>query len=386
MADIDDSPVTPEEEQSDIDILGGEEEEETPEPSETEQDESDEADDEEEEKPEEEEKEIEEEEEEYSGRVAHKDLKKEFPEIFKKFPGLRPIIARENEFAKVFPSPEEAKEALVQNKGFQDLSESILSGNPEVLLSEINKSSPKSLEKFVENFLPTLYKNAPAMFAQTVMPYVNSTLRQCKNDAQKSGDENLYRAVQYISRWLHNDINIPDEKAKDPELEKERNSLENQKREFSQNTARKFSDSTKEETYNSIMTRINRDIDPEGVLGEKARKRAAQDVFEEIDAIVKADERFMAGLKVSFRKAEQAGYSREASDSIRSAYLARVKPLLPAARQKVLADYLPKNPKKPVGTGKKIIPNSGSQGKNGARTGKVDYSKLSDMDILNGKG
>lgn len=367
--------------QSDLDVLDSAEEPETEEASE----ETSEADDTEEEPAEKEEEPKEESEEQLpevvEGRFAPKELKAAYPDIYKKFPDLRRIIAHENEYSKVFATPEEAKGAAELLGSIEELGMTLRQGDPGKLIDEVSQISPKSLEKFAENFLPKLFERDPRLIVKTVVPYFNRTLRNAQEQARQTKDKNLFLAAQYISQYLHGTPDVPDER-RDPELEQERENFERQKQTQAQREFQSYKDETYNETYESIMDVINDGLDPNDVMTERQRRAAASDIFDTLDEIIRKDDTFMQQVKSMWKMAQRTGQRREASKKIKSAFLARVKTLLPSVRQKVRADYLPKGAagKKEV---KKYIPSSATNGKGQIK--QLDPKKIvgSDMDILN---
>ncbi len=383
--------------QSDLDILNSEEptkdeatktESPVDEIDETEETEKEVEEDEETEKEPEKEPEEEDEEQVFEDSFTFKALKEAYPDIYKKFPGLRGRIARENEYAKSFPTVEEAKEAATELQGFKELGMSLVSGDPSKLLSELSTvNNGKSLEKLAKNFLPTLSEVNPTLFTATIVPYVNRVLREAQSAAKRQGNSNLYHAVQHLSNFLHDDPNVPEDREKNPEIERERKELEDRENKFINKQVVDFKRSTYKVTETKIINQIERGLDPENVLSEKQKMAVIRDTFDEINEVVRKDERFMNSIRSMFKQAEQSGLSREASDKVTLAYLARVRPLLSTVRQKVLADYLPKNQKN-LANGKRHIPSSGSQGKESQGKldpKKIDWGKTSDMDILNDK-
>ena len=207
-----------------------------------------------------------------------------------------------------------------------------------------------------------------------------------KRTAVKSNNKSLFYAVQHLSNFIHDDPEIPDDRAKDPELEGERNKLEEERQRFRVEKVKEFKVETYKDTEGAILNAIERGLDPEKVLSEKQRSAVIRDTFDEIDNIIRKDERFLSTVRSMFKSAEQSGLNRDASAKIRLAYLARVKPLLSPVRQKVVAEYLPKGSQKQA-NGKRHIP-SGGEGKSAPGkldAKKIDFSKTSDMDILNDK-
>jgi len=326
-----------------------------------------------------------------------KELKTLDPDIFKKVPGLRAVIANEQQYASIFPNVKDAQDAVETIAGFNQLRESVLSGDPKPLLEELVGADPKAAQKFVDNFLPTLLKEAPQAYIKIATPVVNQTLRNLKAMAKQAGNEQLFFAVGHISKALHGDpraIDQEDAPPRNDEIEAEKKRLEQQQKDFQTNQQKSFHTSTVNDLETRVKNHIRRQLDPDGVIGDRMKNAMIADITSELDKILAQDRRHMANINSLWRESHAKGYTREASDKIISAYLARVKPLLPSHIQKVREDYLSADKRKREelkgNNVKKFIPPSGRPSNNREKSGPIDpktvnYNHTTDMDILEDK-
>ena len=112
---------------------------------------------------------------------------------------------------------------------------------------------------------------------------------------------------------------------------------------------------------------------------------SADKILKRVNEVLSSDERHMAAMRSMWEKAERSGFSAEWRNRIRNYYLSRAKAILPGIRAKAKSEATHKPgtaPRNQVPVGRS---GSGSGGKVPLSAKHIDYSKTSDMDILNGK-
>lgn len=147
-------------------------------------------------------KESEEEDEEELSRVSYNDIKKEFPDFFKKFPDLKHAFFREQEYTAVFPTVEEARKAAEDQAALQEITESVLEGDVPKFLGELRREDPESLERFVNNFLPAVQSASGELYYNIVAPRVQASLRDVFAHGMQSKDENIANAAKVVHKIL----------------------------------------------------------------------------------------------------------------------------------------------------------------------------------------
>lgn len=328
-----------------------------------------------------------------------KELKEVDPEIFKKIPGLRAAIANEQQYASIFPNVRDAQEAQETVVAFNQLRESVLSGDPKPFLDELVEADPDAAQKFVDNFLPTLNREAPAVYFKVALPIVNQTLRNVRDFAKQNGLEQLYFAVGHISKHLHGDvhgINQQEQSRPDPRIQNEKQKLDQERQEFVSSQQSSFKESVNSDIRTKLGNSIARQLDPENALPKGLRKSMIAEAMDLIDSTLAPDRRHMTYMNSLWREAHSGKYTRAASDKIVSAFLARVKTLIPSTVQKVRNDYLvsDKRNREVVNSVKnnkvkQFIPSTApsrnaGQSKN-VDPKKIDFKHTSDEDIFEDK-
>lgn len=339
-----------------------------------------------EEKEEKEEVEEEEEEDLTSPRPSFKAITAKFPELFKEFPALRHAFFREQEYAKAFPTVEEAQEAAEKAQNFDTLETSIMSGDPTELIKSIADVDRSTLSKFVENFLPTLYKDASLkeLYYQAATPVVENVLRAAAAEGNKRENKNLLYAAQYINEFLFGttEINPPKEVKPDPEKEK----FEKERAEFYEGKFQEFHKEVDTAVGESLKKIISSGL--EDTLSPFLRDKITEEVMKQIDAQIVSDPQHMRIMNNLWMRARKAGLPKEFQGRIKSAYLERVKPLIPVIRDKVRKEALrTSSEKKNVSQFKPHKDLAGSPARQGnarsVKASEIDWSKASDEDVIN---
>ena len=371
-------------------VEDGEEEEINEEPSDESDEEPEEENTDDEEEPEQDDEKEEQENEEVDDatRVSLRDLKAKYPDIFKQFPDLRRALAHENEYSKIYPSPEDAKKSKMVVDAFYELGDKCMEGDPKFILEKIQGQDKEAFDKYVENFLPSVFALNPVTFSKITRPIINKILRHARDTGQQNNDKNLYYSAAYIARHLYGESKVPDDDMpqEDPRMKQREEELREKERAINQRLQDNFTRSVITDGNNRIMSIIRRNMDPENAMSPKMRDAAAKEIYGEIDRILASDPRHRNTMNSLINQAEKEEFSQAAKDKILNALLARVKPLLPSVRQKVIQEYLGQKPKtgKPKAD-KKFIPSSGSTGRDRNTVldpKKIDYKGLTDSQIL----
>jgi hypothetical protein len=318
-----------------------------------------------------------------------KKLKAKHPEIFKEFPELRKEIALAQQITTVFPNVEAAKEAQETIAGFELIREAALAGDPKTILEEIARADENAAVKFAVDFVPMLEKNAPALYNQVATPIVKNILRAIAQEAKANGNQDLYYSVGHISKRIFNSPNIPDDIAPPPEILQKQTELEKKQKDFESSKQSYFENGISVSAEKRLTAAISNGLDPENTMSPKMRDAIAADTAKEIKDVLRSDKRYLATMNSLFKSAADNGFSPEASEKIINTFLARVKPLINPARQKIRSEYLQekRNKNEINKSQKKFIPTSGNSGSSTKSLDprNIDYRRTSDADILSGK-
>jgi hypothetical protein len=329
------------------------------------------------------------------------DIKKAYPDIFKKFPSLEHMYFREKEFSELFPTVDDAREASESAEAFSSIRNSVLSGNNEPLIEAIKDTGTKELNKFASNFLPQLFKVDRDAHWTATAPILQSAVRGLFSKGVKEKDENLQHSARYMAEYLFGEDGAEVAEGKKsivsaPTTSEESEDVKAVRLERQALKTERF-DSFVQDTSTDLVSQITSivigkdaegktKLDPDELMSPLIRKYVMKEIREELDRQLAADPDHIRLMKSLWKKAEDSGYSKDSKTKILSAYLARAKSLVPAIRAKAVSEA--------TGTKLRTQPplrrepgSSGRSSRGGSRgpidPKQVDYRKTSDMDLLN---
>ncbi|MGH7889985.1 MAG: hypothetical protein ACRENF_05485, partial [Thermodesulfobacteriota bacterium] len=313
-------------------------------------------------------------------RPSLKDVTKQYPDFFKKFPDLRHAFFREKEFTELYPTVDDAREASEKSETYDALVGALEEGNLAPVFEGLEDP-----EKVVTSFLPSLYKHNQELYYQVTTPLLEKIIKQAYREGVANENENLQNSAAHLAKWLFNDISVATDenrttvqkpaRQRDDKLDQERANWELER----YNEARSV-------IHSSGESKLKREIElalDESIKG-RTRKLITDAVYDEIGEALEADKGHMARMGSLWTRAAAAKFSGDHKSRIVSAYLARAKSLVPTVRKKIVLEVLGRktqsNPERlppsgaPVRMGGKDIP----------KAKDIDWSKTSDLDFLRG--
>ena len=327
------------------------------------------------------------------GQLRFKDVKAKYPNIFKEMPQLATAIRNDRAYGEVFSNPEDAKEAVQIANYFNQLQNNILSGSSKELLADIERTNPDAFRKVAHDFLPTIRSRSMELFAEITLPVVNDVLRSAIRDADGSENVNLRNAALHIAKYLYGKPEIPELGPKKETSSPEAQRLQEERQQFWQEKANDFSNECFSDGRAETVAEIAKGIDNDKSISPFLKTTLKDKIFTEVDNLLGKDVRHLRQMNALWRRAESAGYPKEARREIINAYLRGAKALIPAVRQKLRAEaglVTKTNGKQEETTQKRTnIPQSSRQASGqAAKTPSardVNWGKTSDLDFLNGK-
>lgn len=320
-------------------------------------------------------------------------IKKAYPDIFKKFPSLRDAFYRERQFSEVFHTPQEARESAELAQEYEDLRDDVINGDGERLLPALKESD--SLPKFAKSFLSNLYKTDKDLHYQVILPVLEDAVRLVFQRGIKSGKENLQNAARVMAIELFDEMDVAEGKKTFVEpLEKKDSKLDSERQNYENQRYNDFKIDVHEQIHKSLISEIDKGLKVEG-LTDFMKKSIRQEIIDSVVNTVRADKAHMKYVDRLWLDAKKGGYRGESKARIIDASLARAKGLIPSLRRSLITEALGSSPaegkrKQEVVAKVKSRVEPGSQGKVSGSVKmpsarKINWNKTSDMDILNGK-
>jgi len=337
----------------------------------------------------------------FEGRPTLTDIKTKYPKIFKEFPDLREVLFREQKFSEYFGSVDEAQEAAAKVSNFNTIEAALLGGDSTPIIDQLAANAPESLNQVVDNFLPALLNKSQDLYLRATTPVIEQFLHSAYEYGKRVGDANLMKSAQHAANFIFGKPDIPDPSRRGRSgPHPAETQLEEERKGWAQTRFTEASQEVSGEVDTVLEAEILKGLDPDKKMSERQRTRLIQDIKDAIDAQLGKDEAFKRQMRGMWQRASTSSYSREQRASITNAFLARAKPLVPAIRSRLKAEWFGKAPKqlgqippRSETTGqfvkKRTFPQSGSPSQ-GGRTRppsprEVDYSRTSDMDLIEGK-
>jgi len=278
-------------------------------------------------------------------RYSYGDIKSKYPNFFKDFPGLKTAFFKEQEFSKIFPSLDEAREALEVKERFENVRDTVYSGDAETLLKQIPEG-PRT--KFAENFLPDLFTVDKDAYYSVTTPVIQNVIGNVFKAAAQKRDNNLGNAailayqeifggeLEDIQSTLARGVEFKTTRATEvsperQEIYREREQLNLEKRIGLQTIA--WSEVSKELTRD-----IEKGLDPNNAIRPGLRKIIVDKIFNEVVSEVAADAAHVKRMDDLWERERRAGYRGAFKDSLKNTYLSRAKALIPKHRQRIRAE------------------------------------------------
>jgi hypothetical protein len=322
--------------------------------------------------------------------TTYTDIKKDYPDFFKKFPDVRAALFRDEKYSEILGTPEDATIAVNKASALDRIEENLLkNGDAYDLLETINKQQPKSFEKIALDFLPNLQKMNKELYLEVAALPLKQLLRHAYSEGK---DSDLGKAAAWIHRHFFNNLDFEAKVKAEGRVDTKETETEKKLRERLEQIDTREATSFNQAVDNSYVKRmtstIRESLDKDDRLTEYTKSKLVDDILKDIRVQLSKDARYTNQLGSLFRQAKAAGYSNDFKSRVVHAGLARAKSLIPATRQKLVAEAI-KSGKKPDSkdnvkkfTGK-VSTKGTSSGKKAISTGKPDR-KLTDMDILKG--
>lgn len=330
-------------------------------------------------------------------RPTMQQLRTEFPDLFKKFPSLRDIYYREQEFTQIFSTIEDAKEASGYSTAFNQLVEKVTNADTEGIFNAIKETDQGAFNKISENLLPTLYKISPDLHWKATLPLMQNLVRGFYVEGQRRNDENIKNSADYLSDFIFGDVkvargekNVVPPKQEETEEQKQFNS---EKAKFYVDRVESFTNSIRSQSEDTLRRSIAQNLDPDNVFSDFIKDTITGKVLSEIDKQLVADKSHMQYMNSLWEKAKKDGFNDDWKSRILSAYLARAKSLVPSIRAKYVSEAQGTS-SRAAEKKREIAEKNGSRREPGTagRTSResnlpieakrVDWRRTSDMDLL----
>ena len=321
----------------------------------------------------------------------YRDLKKAYPDIFKKFPGLRHDFFRVKAFDKLFTSVDEAKEVADRYDGLVEMEKVVASGNAKNFINGLGQYSKPALAKLANDFLPSLADIDKDLHDKIAGNLFAKVLKAAQAQGRSSGNKNLFHAASHLSMFIWDKEQIPDAApTTSPEIEEQRKALEQREKDFFDQRHTEFVGDVKASGERQLRKEVSRGLDPDDVLPEFVKDAILDKAMDAIDESMGKDEQHVRNMNSLWERAARQGHGKDFKNRLIQQYVSRARTLVGPIRRRLVGEAIAKLNKKPGDASgskepRKAVPGGKAPGADSRRPSPkdIDWSKTSDLDYLN---
>lgn len=270
-----------------------------------------------------------------------KEILAKFPEIFKTFPGIERAIYRDQQYAEVFPTVAEAKEAAESVAQFKQLEGSLLAGDLATVLTAVKNSDSDAFAKIGDNLLQTIAAVDKDTYQSIIGNVLQHAIYNMAHAGVEAGNEDLKTAALLFNQFVFGKTKIeqPTVKQRVETSDKEKEFATRQENFVKQQYNVAVND-VGTRAQNIIKSNVERVIDPKGVMSSYVKNNAIKDVMSQVESSIASDARFQSTLQVLWKQSFEGNHSEANKLKIRNAILSKTKTVLSEIVRKVRADAL----------------------------------------------
>ena len=315
-----------------------------------------------------------------------KEILKEYPELFKKFPFLEKMMYRDRQITELFGSFDDAKEVAERSETFNNFENQLLAGNTEEILREVKDADEKAFNIIVDDYLPTLAKVDKEAYFHVVGNLNRRLIMEMVQEANDTDNDDLKQAALLVNQFVFGSskFTAPTLRVDKTKIDStEQSEAEQERLSFAKERFESARDDLQSRVDNTLRATISDYIDPRGNMSSYVKKNAVADAMRILNSSIASDSSVVKNLDKLWRASFESKFSRESLGKIQSFYLSKAKSNLKnailKARAEALKDSRPngrkdeeedetevKQPQRKIATGKPSQP----RGKNEMRKGE----------------
>jgi hypothetical protein len=277
-----------------------------------------------------------------------KEITKEFPEFFKKFPFMEKLLYRDKQYTELFGSFDDAKEVAEKVEILNNFESQLLSGKTDEILKNVKETDGKAFDKIVDDYLPALARVDKDAYFEVVGNVTKQLIVEMVNEAKKSDNDELRQAALMINQFIFGSAEFVAPKPRVIQnKDEETNKVEQERLNY---IRERFDDSRNDlqnRVDNILKNTISEYIDPKGHMTAYEKKNAIKDALEDLNSVLGKDSSLKRNLDKLWKASLDEKFSKSSLDKIQSAYLGVAKRNLAAsikkARVEALKDKTPRS-------------------------------------------
>lgn len=309
-----------------------------------------------------------------------KEILKEYPELFKKFPFLEKMMYRDREYNELFGSFDDAKEIAEKSEIFAQFESQLLSGDTEEILRNVKDVDVKAFNHIVDEYLPTLAKVDKEAYFHVTGNLNKRLIMEMVKEANDTNNDDLKQAALLVNQFVFgtSKFTSPTRLTEETKLDDKASEQEQERLSFVKERFESVRDDLQGQVDNTLKATISEYIDPRNTMSAYVKKNAVNDALKYVIAAIANDPSVAKNLDKLWRASFDDKFSRDSQGRIKSYYLgkarANLKSAILKARSEALKDNRPDSRTKETDseetesetkTQRRIIPGRTSQPKSG---------------------
>ena len=272
-----------------------------------------------------------------------KEILKDFPELFKKYPFLEKMMYRDREYTQLFGSFDDAKEIAEKSDNFNQFESQLLSGNTEEILKGVKDSDEKAFNIIVDDYLPTLAKVDKEAYFHVVGNLNKRLIMEMVQEANDTNNDDLKQAALLVNQFVFGSSKFTAPTLRVPKNDKtdtEQSEVEQERLSFTKERFETSRDDLQSRVDNTLRATISDYIDPKGNMTSYTKKNAVADAMKILSSSIASDSSVVRNLDKLWRTAFENKFSKDSLSKIQSFYLSKAKGGLKNAILKARAEAL----------------------------------------------
>jgi len=273
-----------------------------------------------------------------------KDIEKEFPEFFKKFPFIKRMMFRDRAMTEMFGSFDEAKALFNKSETFNEFETHLLSGDLRSVLSTVKDTEPKAFDKIVDNLLKQIAEVDKTAYDDITSNFAKQIVMGIADEAKRKNDKDLDSLAKKLHEWLFDTdkwtdfkVRVKSEKSEDEiKVERERNEILKERFESAR-------DGLTVKVDNILKATISDYIDPRGQMTHYEKKNAIAETLKRLHEKIGQDGVFRKNLDRLWKSSMTEKFSENSLSGIKKSYLGKAKNLLASVIKEVRGEVLKDN-------------------------------------------
>lgn len=279
-----------------------------------------------------------------------KEILKEFPELFKKFPFLEKIMYRDKQYNELFGSFDDAKEIAERSESFNQFETQLLAGNTTDILKNVKDADEKAFNIIVDEYLPTLAKVDKEAYFHVVGNLNRRLIMEMVQEANDTDNDDLKQAALLVNQFVFGSSKFTAPTLRESKKDDvEQSKVEAERLSFVKERFESARDDLQTKVDNTLRATISDYIDPKNAMSSYVKRNAVSDAMKLLSSSISSDSSVVKNLDRLWKSAFDSKFSKDSLGKIQSYYLSKAKGNLKNAilksRAEALKDLAPKREK-----------------------------------------